>query len=148
MEGAYRTNHYSWTDPLSRRPALREGQHGEERGHPDSIAATSYDVMRLLADAIGRARSTEGRRVRDALDGPGTLPGVTRSITMDADPQPHKARRRPARQGQPLPVRRLDRALELELEDELVERGVAGAGGDEHGLSPVAGAGSLASKSF
>lgn len=90
MEGAYLSNHYSVDDPA---PAVRrfvdayKARYGAE---PDSIAATSYDAMRLLADAITRAGSTEGKRIRDALAATKDFPGVTGTITMDADRNPIK----------------------------------------------------------
>jgi branched-chain amino acid transport system substrate-binding protein len=91
MEGAYFANHYSVDDPS---PAVRKfvdaykARYGAE---PDSIAASSYDAMRMLADAITRAGSTEGARVRDALAATKDFPGVTGTITMDADRNPVKA---------------------------------------------------------
>jgi branched-chain amino acid transport system substrate-binding protein len=57
---------------------------------PDSIAALSYDALRLIADAMRRAGSTEGKRVRDALAATKDFPGVTGRITMDADRNPVK----------------------------------------------------------
>jgi branched-chain amino acid transport system substrate-binding protein len=90
IEGAYFANHYSVDDPA---PAVRrfvdayKKRYGAE---PDSIAATSYDAMRLLADAITRAGSTEGKRVREALASTRDFPGVTGLITMDADRNPIK----------------------------------------------------------
>jgi branched-chain amino acid transport system substrate-binding protein len=90
MDGAFFSNHYSVDDPA---PAVRrfvdayKALYGAE---PDSIAATSYDSMRLLADAITRAGSTEGKRVREALASTRDFPGVTGVITMDADRNPVK----------------------------------------------------------
>jgi len=90
MEGAYLSNHYSVDDPA---PAVRKfvdaykARYGAE---PDSIAATSYDAMRLIADAITRAGSTEGPRIRDALAATKDFAGVTGTITMDADRNPIK----------------------------------------------------------
>lgn len=90
MDGAFFSNHYSVDDPA---PAVRrfvdayQARYGDE---PDSIAATSYDAMRLLADAITRAGSTEGKRVRDALASTKDFRGVTGTITMDADRNPVK----------------------------------------------------------
>jgi branched-chain amino acid transport system substrate-binding protein len=90
MDGAFFSNHYSVDDPA---PAVRrfvdayKTRYGAE---PDSIAATSYDAMRLLADAITRAGSTEGKRVRDALASTKDFRGVTGTITMDADRNPVK----------------------------------------------------------
>jgi branched-chain amino acid transport system substrate-binding protein len=90
IEGAYLSNHYSVDDPA---PAVRafvgayEARYGAD---PDSIAALSYDATRLLADAIDRAGSTEGKRVRDALASTRDFHGVTGTITMDADRNPVK----------------------------------------------------------
>ena len=90
MEGACLSNHYSVDDPS---PAVRKfvdaykAKYGAE---PDSIAATSYDAMRLIADAITRAGSTEGKRIRDALAATKDFPGVTGTISMDADRNPIK----------------------------------------------------------
>ena len=90
IENAYFANHYSVDDPA---PAVRrfvdayKARYGAE---PDSIAASSYDAMRMLADAITRAGSTEGTRVREALASTRDFPGVTGVITMDADRNPIK----------------------------------------------------------
>jgi branched-chain amino acid transport system substrate-binding protein len=90
VEGAYLTNHYSVDDPA---PAVRkfvDAYRARFGAAPDSIAASSYDAMRMLADAITRAGSTEGRRVRDALAATKDFAGVTGTITMDADRNPIK----------------------------------------------------------
>jgi branched-chain amino acid transport system substrate-binding protein len=90
IEGAYLSNHYSVDDPS---PAVRkfvEAYRAKYKTDPDSIAASSYDAMRLIADAIERAGSTEGNRIRDALAVTKDFPGVTGSITMDADRNPIK----------------------------------------------------------
>jgi branched-chain amino acid transport system substrate-binding protein len=90
IEGAYLSNHYSVDDPS---PAVQRFVRAyRERHHadPDSIAALSYDAARLLADAIRRAGSTEGKRVRDALASTRGFQGVTGEITMDADRNPIK----------------------------------------------------------
>lgn len=90
MEGAYLSNHYSVDDPA---PAVRKFVEAYKKKYgadPDSIAATSYDAIRLLADAITRAGSTEGPRIRDALASTKDFAGVTGTITMDADRNPIK----------------------------------------------------------
>ena len=90
IEGAYFSNHYSVDDPS---PKGRQFVADYERIHgaaPDSIAALSYDAAYLIADAIRRAGSTEGKRVRDALAETRDYPGVTGTITMDADRNPIK----------------------------------------------------------
>jgi branched-chain amino acid transport system substrate-binding protein len=90
VEGSYFSNHYSVDDPS---PAVRrfvDAYHKRYGADPDSIAALSYDAVRLLADAIRRAGSTEGKRVRDALAETKDFEGVTGRITMDADRNPIK----------------------------------------------------------
>jgi branched-chain amino acid transport system substrate-binding protein len=51
---------------------------------PDGAAALGYDAMMLLADAIRRAGTTDGPRVRDALAATRNFPGITGQTTMDA----------------------------------------------------------------
>ena len=91
IEGAYLSNHYSVDDPS---PSVRQfvdaykARFGSE---PDSIATLTYDATRLLADAITRAGSTEGKRVRDAMASTRDFAAVTGSVTMDADRNPLKA---------------------------------------------------------
>jgi branched-chain amino acid transport system substrate-binding protein len=51
---------------------------------PDAGAATAYDAARLLFDAFKRANSTDSRAVRDALAATKDFPGVTGTITIDA----------------------------------------------------------------
>ena len=90
VDGAYFSNHYSVDDPS---PAVRTFVDAFKKAYgaePDSIAALSYDAACLVADAIRRAGSTEGKRVRDALASTKDFPGVTGSITMDAARNPVK----------------------------------------------------------
>jgi branched-chain amino acid transport system substrate-binding protein len=90
IEGAYLSNHYSVDDPSPRVRAFVETYEKRYGAEPDSIAASTYDAVGMLADAISRAGSTEGRRVRDALASTKDFPGVTGTITMDADRNPIK----------------------------------------------------------
>jgi branched-chain amino acid transport system substrate-binding protein len=90
VEGAYFSNHYSADDPS---PAVRQFVVAYRKKYgvdPDSIAALSYDAVKLLADAIRRAGSTEGKRVRDALADTRDFAVVSGAITMDADRNPIK----------------------------------------------------------
>src|SRR5205807_2535653 len=52
---------------------------------PDAHAALAYDGLRFLADAIQRAGTTEGKKLRDALAETKNFPGVTGIIGMDRD---------------------------------------------------------------
>lgn len=52
---------------------------------PDAGAATAYDAARLLFDAFKRAKSTDKSTVRTALATTKAFPGVTGTITIDAN---------------------------------------------------------------
>ena len=52
---------------------------------PDALAALGYDAARILADAIGRAGSTDGAKIRDAIAATKDFAGVTGTITINAD---------------------------------------------------------------
>ena len=52
---------------------------------PEALSALGYDAMKLYADAIGRAGSTEGPKMRDAIAATKDFPGVTGRTTIDAE---------------------------------------------------------------
>jgi branched-chain amino acid transport system substrate-binding protein len=52
---------------------------------PDALAALGYDAARIMADAMTRAGSIEGPKVRDALAATREFPGVTGKITINKD---------------------------------------------------------------
>lgn len=58
---------------------------------PDALAACGYDSAAVLADAIKRAGSTEGQKVRDALAATKDFEGVTGKITINEKRDPVKA---------------------------------------------------------
>ncbi|HZI66469.1 MAG TPA: ABC transporter substrate-binding protein [Thermoanaerobaculia bacterium] len=90
IEGAYFSNHYSVDDPAQGVRSFVDAFRRRFGGDPDSIAALSYDATKLLADAIRRAGSTEGKRIRDALAETKGFAGVSGTIDMDADRNPIK----------------------------------------------------------
>src|SRR5687767_12745679 len=88
LEGSFYSNHYHVDDPS---PAVREFvQKYEERfgAKPDSLAALGYDSARVLADAIKRAGTTDGPKLRDAIAATKNFPGVTGVITLGPDRDP------------------------------------------------------------
>ena len=90
LEGAYFGNHYSPDDPdpaVAKFVAAYRARFGSV---PDSIGALAYDAARLLADAIRRAGSTAGPRVREALAATKGFPGVTGDLTFDLERNPVK----------------------------------------------------------
>ncbi len=85
LNGCYFSNHYSTDDP---NPAVQKfvadykAKYGQT---PDALAALAYDAARVLAASIEKAGSTDGPKVRDAIAATKDFPGVTGSITINAD---------------------------------------------------------------
>jgi len=85
LQGSYFSNHYSLDDPSPRIRqfvAAYEKAYGE--GVPDAMSALGYDAVYIAADAIERAGSVDGAKIRDALAQTKDFSGVTGSITIDA----------------------------------------------------------------
>jgi branched-chain amino acid transport system substrate-binding protein len=85
IEGSYLSNHYSVDDPS---PAIQKfvANYRTRYGSvPDALAALGYDAAYVLADAIKRAGSTDGAKIRDALAATKDFVGVTGTITIDKD---------------------------------------------------------------
>jgi branched-chain amino acid transport system substrate-binding protein len=84
LEGCCFSTHYS---PQDTSPAVQNfvkeyrARYGDT---PDAMAALGYDSAMILADAIKRAGSTDGVKVREALAATKDFPGVTGKISMDA----------------------------------------------------------------
>ena len=85
VEGTFYSTHYSAESPA---PEVRDfighfrARHGGET--PDGPAALAYDATMILADAIRRAGTTDGPKLRDALATTKDFPGVTGRTTIDA----------------------------------------------------------------
>ena len=85
LDGCYISNHYSVDDPS---PAIQKfvaDYKARYNASPDALAALGYDAARILADAIKRAGSTDGEKVRDALKSVKDFAGVTGKITINGD---------------------------------------------------------------
>jgi branched-chain amino acid transport system substrate-binding protein len=92
VEGVYFTNHYS--DEEQRPEVLKfiNGYKAKNGGRvPDAMAVLGYDSMKLMADAITRAGSTDGAKIRDALATTKDFPGVSGKITIDKERNAQKA---------------------------------------------------------
>lgn len=84
LNGYFISNHYSIDDPS---PAIQKfvtDYQGRYSKKPDALAALGYDSMMVLAAAIKAAGGTEGPKLRDAIAKTQNFPGVTGSITLDA----------------------------------------------------------------
>jgi branched-chain amino acid transport system substrate-binding protein len=83
LNGSYFSNHYSVDDPS---PAIQKfvGDYKARFGAtPDALAGLGYDSANILFDAIRRANSTDGAKIRDALAATKDFAGVTGKITID-----------------------------------------------------------------
>jgi branched-chain amino acid transport system substrate-binding protein len=83
IEGSYISNHYSADDPnpvIQKFVAEYKKKHGQT---PDGLAALAYDAARILSDAMKRAGSAEGPKVRDAIAATKDFDGVTGKISID-----------------------------------------------------------------
>jgi branched-chain amino acid transport system substrate-binding protein len=80
----YFTNHYSTEE---QRPEVQKFVADYRKKYngktPDAMAILGYDAMKLLADAIKRAGSTDGAKIRDALASTANFPGASGAITID-----------------------------------------------------------------
>jgi branched-chain amino acid transport system substrate-binding protein len=85
LNGAYISTHYSVDDPSPSIQAFVQ-EYKQRYGNlaPDAHAALAFDAALLLVDAIKRAGSTDGPKLRDALAQTKEFKGVTGSISMDS----------------------------------------------------------------
>lgn len=86
MNGSFISNHYSADDPSETIQKFVKA-YRQRYGNltPDAHAALAYDALRFLAEAIARAGTTEGPKLRDALAETKNFAGVTGIISMDRD---------------------------------------------------------------
>jgi branched-chain amino acid transport system substrate-binding protein len=85
IEGSYYSNHYSFEE---QRPEVQDfvKKYKEKFGQvPDGLAALGYDAARVLFDAMDRAPSLSGKDIAAALAATKEFPGVTGTITIDAN---------------------------------------------------------------
>jgi branched-chain amino acid transport system substrate-binding protein len=85
LNGCYFSTHSSAQDPSPEVKNFVKQYEARFHQEPDANAVLGYDAMRILGDAIIRTGSTEGRRIRDALTATKNFPGVSGSITIDAN---------------------------------------------------------------
>jgi branched-chain amino acid transport system substrate-binding protein len=84
LNGCYYSTHFS---PENQDPEVQafvkrfKARWGAE--NPDAFAALGYDAARVLADAITRAGTTAGPKLRDALAETKRFPGITGVTTID-----------------------------------------------------------------
>ncbi len=85
LNGSYFSNHYATDDPSPVVQKFINDYKAKYGQMPDALAALGYDAARIMADAMTRAGSTDGAKVRDKIAETKDFPGVTGSITINAD---------------------------------------------------------------
>jgi branched-chain amino acid transport system substrate-binding protein len=91
VEGCYLVTHYS---PENQSPLVSAfNAHFLKRwGAPsNALSALGYDSAMMLIDAIKRAGTTDGPKLRDALAATKNFPGAAGTITLDAQRNPTKS---------------------------------------------------------
>jgi branched-chain amino acid transport system substrate-binding protein len=67
LNNTFISNHYSGDNPDPVVQNFVKAYRVKFSREPDAIAALAYDSVKVLADALTRAGSTDGPRLRDAL---------------------------------------------------------------------------------
>jgi branched-chain amino acid transport system substrate-binding protein len=83
LQNTYYSTHFSpeSTEPLAQKfVAAYKAKYNET---PDAMAALGYDSAMVLADAIRRAGTTDGPKLRDALAATSGFPGATGATTLN-----------------------------------------------------------------
>lgn len=83
LDNCYFTNHYSPDDPDPKIQAFIKKYESQYGAVPDAMAVLGYDAALVLLDAIQRAGSTEGPKIRDALAATKDVPVLTGKVTID-----------------------------------------------------------------
>lgn len=88
LDGSYYANHYFSGDPSPVVQDYNRKYLARWKVQPDALSALAYDAAHVLADAIKRAGTTDGPKLRDAIASTKNYPGVTGTITLGPDRNP------------------------------------------------------------
>ncbi|MDR3348479.1 MAG: ABC transporter substrate-binding protein [Acidaminococcales bacterium] len=83
LNNTYFTNHYSPEDKSPASTAFVAAFDKEYKKVPDGPAVLGYDTLKLVADAIKRANSTDPAKIRDALAATKNFPGAAGTLTIN-----------------------------------------------------------------
>ena len=84
VEGHYFSTHCSPEDTSPKMTSFVANYKKKYNKTPDAMAALGYDSAFVLADAIKRAGTTEGSKLRDAIAATKDFEGVTGKFSLDA----------------------------------------------------------------
>ena len=85
LEGCFFSTHFAPDQEGSKAQEFVAKYEKKFGARPDAMSALGYDSVLALVDAIKRAGSTDGTKIRDALARTKDLDGITGKITLDAD---------------------------------------------------------------
>src|SRR5215470_12261445 len=85
VNGSYYSNHFSVDDPNPKIQKFVSDYKARYSATPDALAGLGYDAASVLFDAIKRANSTDGAKIREAIASTKDFAGVTGKITLDQD---------------------------------------------------------------
>jgi branched-chain amino acid transport system substrate-binding protein len=83
VEGHYFSTHCSPEDASPKMTAFVAAYKAKYNKTPDAMAALGYDSAYVLADAIKRAGTTDGTKLRDAIAATKDFDGVTGKFSLD-----------------------------------------------------------------
>ncbi len=83
LNNSYITNHFVNDNPATEVQKFSNTYKTKFYGNPDSLAALGYDTTYILADAIRRAKTTDGEKLRDAIAQTKNFSGVTGNININ-----------------------------------------------------------------
>jgi len=89
-DNCYSANHFSSDAPRTANAAFIAAFQTRFGEPPPPLAALTYDTVRLVADAVGRAGSEDAAAIKDALASTSAFPGLTGPITPGPDRNPGK----------------------------------------------------------
>lgn len=85
IEGSFFSNHFSVEDPAPMIQEFLKKYRAKFNSEPDAMAALGYDSAMILVDAIKRAGSTEGPKLKAAIADTKDFVAVTGKITLNKE---------------------------------------------------------------
>lgn len=85
LNGSFFSNHYAADDPNPVIQQFVSEYKARFKNTPDGLAALGFDAANVLFEAIRRGNSTEGPKLRDAINQTKDFQGVTGKITINKD---------------------------------------------------------------
>jgi branched-chain amino acid transport system substrate-binding protein len=83
IDGSYFSNHYSTDDPTPRVQEFIKNYEAKYGAKPDSLGALGYDAAMVAIEAIKRAGTTAGPKLREELAKTKDHPGIAGTISLD-----------------------------------------------------------------